>query len=60
MRVIHDNKWTDEEIENFRQQVFNNLTHGMRAVLEAVEYNDLNVLPENEVNILRAPANIHH
>ena len=50
MRVIHDQKWTPAEVENFRQQVFNNLTFGLKAVYDAMEYFELEVTEENKVN----------
>ena len=49
MRVIHDVKWSPEEVETFRQQVFNNLTYGLKAVLDALEYFGLEVTEENKV-----------
>jgi hypothetical protein len=36
MRLIHEVGFKPEEIESFRQLVFNNLVHGMRLVLEAM------------------------
>ncbi len=49
MRLIHNVLWSDEEIETFRHQVFNNITFGLKQVLEALEYNGLNVLEESKV-----------
>lgn len=48
MRVIHDQKWTPSEVENFRHQVFNNLTFGLKAVYDAMEYFELEVSEENK------------
>lgn len=48
MRVIHDLKWSPSEVENFRHQIFNNLTFGLKAVHDAMEYFDLEVSEENQ------------
>lgn len=37
MRLIHRVPFSQQEIENYRQLVFNNLTHGMQSLLEAME-----------------------
>ena len=47
MRLIHKVPFTVQEIENYRQLVFNNLTFGLRYVLEAMEDMDLDVADDN-------------
>lgn len=47
MRLIHRVPFSPEEIENYRQLVFNNLTTGMAYVLEAMEDMGLEVAEEN-------------
>jgi len=47
MRLIHRVPFSPEEIENYRQLVFNNLTTGMTYVLEAMEDMGLEVAEEN-------------
>ena len=47
MRLIHRVPFSTEEIENYRQLVFNNLTTGMAYVLEAMEDMGLEVAEEN-------------
>src|SRR5689334_18526718 len=48
MRVIHRVPFTPAEVESYRQLVFNNLTNGMRYVLEAMTEMELEVSDENE------------
>jgi len=48
MRVIHDQKWSPSEVENFRQQIFNNLTFGLKSVYDAMDFFDFQVLEENK------------
>lgn len=63
MRLIHDLKWSPSEVENFRHQIFNNLTFGLKAVYDAMEDFDLQVSEENQVTILsssnRQPLMVH-
>lgn len=47
MRLIHRVPFSAEEIESYRQLVFNNLTTGMTYVLEAMEDMGLEVAEEN-------------
>lgn len=47
MRLIHRVPFSAEEVENYRQLVFNNLTAGMVYVLEAMEDMGLEVPEEN-------------
>jgi guanine nucleotide-binding protein subunit alpha len=49
MRLIHKVPFTPQEHEFYRQLVFNNITHGLRTVLEALEDLDLKVAEENQV-----------
>ncbi|KAI8983317.1 heterotrimeric G protein alpha subunit 4 [Trametes punicea] len=48
MRLIHRVPFSSQEIESYRQLVFNNLTHGLTSVLEAMEDMELEVSPENQ------------
>src|SRR5258705_12602707 len=47
MRFIHKVPFSSQEIENYRQLVFNNLTFGLRYVLEAMEDMELEVADDN-------------
>ncbi|KAL1667944.1 heterotrimeric G protein alpha subunit 4 [Schizophyllum commune] len=47
MRLIHKLPFSPQEIESYRQLVFDNLTRGLKYVLEAMEDMDLQVLDEN-------------
>ena len=47
MRLIHKVPFSTQEIENYRQLVFNNLTFGLRYVLEAMEDMELEVADDN-------------
>jgi len=47
MRLIHKVPFSPQEIENYRQLVFNNLTYGLRYVLEAMEDMELEVADDN-------------
>lgn len=47
MRLIHKIPFTPVEVESFRQLVFNNLTHGLKYLLDAMEDMGLEVQPEN-------------
>ena len=47
MRLIHKLPFSPQEIETFRQLVFDNLTRGMKYLLEAMEDMDLKVAEEN-------------
>ncbi|PPQ65606.1 hypothetical protein CVT24_011815 [Panaeolus cyanescens] len=51
MRLIHKVPFTQSEIEHYRQLVFENLTRGMRYVLDAMEDMDLKVQEENVPHI---------
>lgn len=48
MRLIHKVPFTSQELEFYRQLVFNNITHGLRAVLEAMDDLELKVMEENQ------------
>lgn len=48
MRLIHKVSFSPEEVESYRQLVFNNLTHGLKSVLDAMEDMQLEVSAENE------------
>ncbi|KAI0005345.1 heterotrimeric G protein alpha subunit 4 [Russula compacta] len=47
MRLIHRVPFSSQEVESFRQLIFNNLTHGLKYVLESMEDMELEVSPEN-------------
>ena len=47
MRLIHKVPFSTQEIENYRQLVFSNLTYGLRYVLEAMEEMELEVADDN-------------
>jgi guanine nucleotide-binding protein subunit alpha, other len=47
MRFIHRVPFSPHEIESYRQLVFNNLTHGLKYVLDAMEDMDLKVSESN-------------
>jgi guanine nucleotide-binding protein subunit alpha len=47
MRLIHHLPFSPQELESYRQLVFNNLTHGMKYVLDAMEDMELTVAEEN-------------
>ncbi|KAH9927424.1 heterotrimeric G protein alpha subunit 4 [Epithele typhae] len=47
MRLIHRVPFSTQEIESYRQLVFNNLTHGLNAVIIAMEDMELDVSEEN-------------
>lgn len=51
MRLIHRVPFSSQEVESFRQQIFNNLTHGLKYVLESMEDMQLEVSPENSEHI---------
>ena len=48
MRLIHRVPFSTQEIESYRQLVFNNLTHGLHSVINAMEDMELNVSEENQ------------
>jgi guanine nucleotide-binding protein subunit alpha, other len=47
MRVIHRVPFSSQEIESFRQLIFENLTRGLKYVLDAMEEMELKVSEEN-------------
>jgi guanine nucleotide-binding protein subunit alpha, other len=51
MRVIHQKPFQPHEIETFRQLTFDNLTRGLKSVLEAMEDMELEVTPENAEHV---------
>ncbi|EIN13172.1 heterotrimeric G protein alpha subunit 4 [Punctularia strigosozonata HHB-11173 SS5] len=48
MRLIHRVAFSSQEIEYYRQLVFNNITHGLYALLEAMDDMDLKVADEHQ------------
>lgn len=51
MRLIHRVPFSSQEVESFRQLIFNNLTHGLKYVLDSMEDMELAVSPENSQHI---------
>ncbi|TFK38768.1 heterotrimeric G-protein alpha subunit, GPA2-like protein [Crucibulum laeve] len=51
MRLIHRVPFSPQEIETYRQLVFDNLTHGMKYLLEAMEDMELEVSDDNQENV---------
>ncbi|TFY82376.1 hypothetical protein EWM64_g1630 [Hericium alpestre] len=47
MRLIHKVPFSAQEVEQYRQLVFNNLTHGMKYLIDSMEDMELEVTPEN-------------
>ncbi|KXN88056.1 Guanine nucleotide-binding protein alpha-2 subunit [Leucoagaricus sp. SymC.cos] len=51
MRVIHKVPFSQQEIESYRQLVFDNITRGMRYLLDAMDEFEIKVSEENIPNI---------
>jgi guanine nucleotide-binding protein subunit alpha len=51
MRLIHRVPFSSQEVESFRQLIFNNLTHGLKYVLESMEDMGLRVSPDNSEHV---------
>jgi len=51
MRLIHRVPFSSQEVESFRQLIFNNLTHGLKYVLDSMEDMGLEVSPDNGQHI---------
>lgn len=47
MRLIHRVPFSSQEIESYRQLVFNNLTHGLKYVIDAMDDMELEVLDDH-------------
>lgn len=47
MRLIHRLPFSSQEVESYRQLVFNNLTHGLKYLLDAMEDMNLTVSEGN-------------
>ena len=47
MRVIHEISFSPSEVEHYRQVVFDNLTRGLRYVLDAMKDMKLSVQSQN-------------
>lgn len=60
MRLIHDVHFSPQEFEFYRQLVFNNITHGMKQLLETLPYLDLEVPQELEpdAELLEDPPDV--
>jgi len=52
MRLIHNKPFTKQEVEQFRQLIFGNITHGLRTVIEAMEGFNLVVDEKNAVRLV--------
>ena len=50
MRLIHNVDFSLQEIEFFRQLVFNNLNRGLEALLDAMDDMELSVSEENQIH----------
>ncbi|CAE6426258.1 unnamed protein product [Rhizoctonia solani] len=50
MRVIHNDKFTPQEIESYRQLVFNNIIRGAVMLVDALLAMQLQLSPENQVS----------
>jgi hypothetical protein len=51
MRLIHHVPFSRLEVEFFRQIIWNNVTHGVKYVLDSMEDMDLKVSAENSVHV---------
>ncbi|KAH9947360.1 heterotrimeric G protein alpha subunit 4 [Amylocystis lapponica] len=51
MRLIHRVPFSSQEVESYRQLVFNNLTHGLKYLLDAMEDMNLTVSAENAPHV---------
>jgi len=51
MRLIYGVPFSSQEIESFRQLIFNNLTHGLKYVLDSMEDMQLVVSTENRWHV---------
>ena len=51
MRLIHRVPFSSQEVESFRQLIFNNLTHGLKYALDSMEDMGLEVSPDNSEHI---------
>ena len=47
MRLLHKVPYSHAEIESYRQLVFHNLTQGMNALLEALDFMDFTISSTN-------------
>ncbi|KAG8742125.1 hypothetical protein FRC10_001995 [Ceratobasidium sp. 414] len=47
MRVIHNDKFTPQEIESYRQLVFSNIIRGLHMLVDALPMLDLSISPQN-------------
>ncbi|KAJ9102879.1 hypothetical protein QFC19_004607 [Naganishia cerealis] len=49
MRLIHDVTFMPEEIEYYRQLVFDNIVQGMKLIIDAMDEWEMSVLSSNRV-----------
>lgn len=47
MRILHKVPFSPQEIEHYRQQILNNLTQGMKSILDALPAMGFKLLKEN-------------
>lgn len=50
MRVIHNDKFTPQEIESYRQLVFSNIIRGLQMLVDALPSMGLTVSSEHAVS----------
>ena len=51
MRVIHNDKFTPQEIESYRQLVFTNIIRGLQMLVDSLPLMGLSVSSENAVSL---------
>jgi len=51
MRLIHHVPFSPQEVEFFRQIIWNNLTHGVKYILDSMEDMELKVSSENSDHV---------
>lgn len=51
MRVIHNDKFTPQEIESYRQLVFNNIIRGFQMLIDSLPSMGLSVSSDNAVSL---------
>ncbi|TFY60992.1 hypothetical protein EVG20_g7225 [Dentipellis fragilis] len=51
MRLIHKVPFSAQEVESYRQLIFNNLTHGLKYMIESMEDMELEPSPDNADNV---------
>jgi guanine nucleotide-binding protein subunit alpha len=54
MRVIHNDKFNPQEIETYRQLVFNNIVRGLQMLVDSLPSMGLSISSQNTVRLLLA------